>query len=158
MNVFFEKLEKIVGHLVVPSVLLLLIVVLIEIFNHTLAEKYHTLFIYFEVFVVFIFIVDLSFKYYHLRNFPKFLRKYWLDVLVVFPFFILFKFIEEGYLLFRLGEKSYLTFKEAQVTGKLTSEINSITQSAEKNLDLIRKMNKIWPRLIRVLKIIHHKG
>jgi hypothetical protein len=39
-------------------------------------------------------VLDLVFKYLRVRRIPTFLKKYWLDILAVFPFFLVFRTYE----------------------------------------------------------------
>ncbi|HSU72550.1 MAG TPA: hypothetical protein VLJ21_01745 [Candidatus Binatia bacterium] len=46
---------------------------------------------YLDYFIAFFFIVDLSFKWVHVRNVVKFVKLYWLDILAVLPFYTAFR-------------------------------------------------------------------
>ena len=51
------------------------------------------------------FVLDLIFKFNRVRKIKIFLKKYWLDILAVFPFFLLFRAVEELALLFRFEKE-----------------------------------------------------
>ncbi len=40
------------------------------------------------------FVIDLGFKYHRIRNIPQFIKECWLDIIAIFPFFIVFRFFE----------------------------------------------------------------
>ncbi|MBW2965128.1 ion transporter, partial [Candidatus Woesearchaeota archaeon] len=63
---------------------------------HDMVEQYHLeiWIIIADYIVISVFVLDLVFKWMRTRHLPKFLRKYWLDILAVFPFFLLFRLFE----------------------------------------------------------------
>ncbi|MEM5805843.1 MAG: hypothetical protein QXM85_01445, partial [Candidatus Aenigmatarchaeota archaeon] len=50
-----------------------------------------------DLVIIFIFVLDLGFKYRHAKNIPDFLRRYWIYIIAVFPFFLVFRLIERFY-------------------------------------------------------------
>ena len=97
MNKFFKNLEKFVDKLIPYMIVILLFVILFELFYTELADQYHTLIIIIDGIIIFTFFIDLMFKYYYLKNFKKFIKKHWLDVLVIFPFFLVFRLFKKKY-------------------------------------------------------------
>ena len=94
MKHWLHKIEVIVDKLIVPALLLLIVIIVLDLGFPEIAHHYHTYILIGDYFVIFIFIVDLIFKYVRVKNIPKFIRKYWLDILAVFPFFLLFRAFE----------------------------------------------------------------
>ena len=74
---------------------LLLGVIIVEFFFKDLAYHYHTLILIADYIVIATFVADLAFKYMRTRDIPTWARKYWLDILAVFPFFLLERFFED---------------------------------------------------------------
>jgi len=90
-----HKVEYAVDRSIPYFVVLLLFVLVIEFFFHEVAEKYHILISFADWMIVAVFVLDLSFKYTRIRVKSKFLRKYWIEIIAVFPFFLAFRVFEE---------------------------------------------------------------
>lgn len=148
MNLTLKRIEKIIIFLILPSVLILVILVILQLFFEDIIEEYSFLISILEYSIIILFISDLGFKYSHIKKFKPFLKKHWLDILVVFPFFILFSSIERAFV-----SSSKLLYSTLNVE----NEISLLLKDSEKTTETIRKVNKIWPRIIRILKIINHK-
>src|SRR3990172_9098228 len=59
----------------------------------------------FDSVVVIFFILDLSFKWVHVRKLPKFLKLYWLDLIAVMPFYLFFRIYARAASLILVGEE-----------------------------------------------------
>lgn len=104
MEGFWHKIEVFVDRIIPIAILVLLVVIILELVFHEQVEPYH---IYIELadgIVIFIFVIDLIFKYIKVKDIPNFIRYYWLDILVVFPFFLIFRLAEGLGAILRLGE------------------------------------------------------
>ena len=96
------------------------------------------------------FIIDLIFKFNRVRQFKVFLRKYWLDIIAVFPFFLLFRVFEEVVSFFRISSelsrgqniihsgleierlaKEETLLRELEEGGKLFQEGEKLTRTEE---------------------------
>lgn len=96
MKRWMHKIEVIVDKAITPCLLVLLVVIVLELGFHDFVEHYH-LGHYIEIadyIVIGVFVVDLIFKFNRVRKIPLFLRKYWLDIIAVFPFFLIFRAFE----------------------------------------------------------------
>ncbi len=81
---------------VVPVLLVVLILILIvEFFFPTVAEQYKGWIEVADWLIIVIFAIDLLFKYLRIRVLPLFLKKYWLDIIAIFPFFLVFRLFEQ---------------------------------------------------------------
>lgn len=89
------KAEYTVDKIIPYLVILLLFVIIIEFFFHEIAEEYQAFISFADWLIVFVFVLDLGFKYERMRAVPKFLRKYWIEIIAVFPFFLMFRVFEE---------------------------------------------------------------
>jgi hypothetical protein len=133
----YHFIERLVDYLIPPSLVVLLGIIIIELFFHDIADTYHTLVITLDYIVVGIFVFDLYFKYQRIRNVEKFLKEAWLDILAVFPFFLLFRIFgpllfisdiskeaKEVQLIFHesleLSKSGSKIVKEAELAGKLS--------------------------------------
>lgn len=90
MKRILDKLEVVVNK-IIPYLIIILLIILVLDFTTDYIKKYHLLVAAFDVFVVSAFVIDLIFKYNHLKNKKKFVRLYWLDILAVFPIYLLFR-------------------------------------------------------------------
>lgn len=87
LNKFLEKAEDIIDILIFPATLLLAFLIIGQFFlNLEDYEPYATIADYF---IISLFVVDLGFKWRHTHNLKKFFKYYWLDILAVFPFYLL---------------------------------------------------------------------
>jgi len=88
------KIELLIDKAIPYALILLAFILVIEFFFKTFAERILLLIHTLDWFIVGIFVVDLYFKYKRTKRVPKFLRAYWLEILAVFPFFLLFRILE----------------------------------------------------------------
>ena len=139
MKKWLHKIELAVDWLIPWLVLVLLGIIVIELFFHDFAEHHHTVIMILDYFVLVIFVFDLVFKYFRIRNVKKFFKTCWLDILAVFPFFILFRFIERFIIIIDLS-KDLTEFQKFFHEGlelekssvKIIEEGSKIIQEAEK--------------------------
>ncbi len=96
MKRWMHKIEVIVDKAIPPCLILLLVVIVLDLGFHEFVEKHHLhpYIVAADYFVITVFVIDLIFKWMRTRHIPMFLRKYWLDILAVFPFFLLFRVFE----------------------------------------------------------------
>lgn len=102
---WYHPIEKIIKKLILPAIIILLFIIITEFFFHSKIEPY---ILYFEILdgiIIFIFVLDLLFEYLKIRKFWPFIKKSWLDIIAIFPFFLLFRALERLYLVIRFGEE-----------------------------------------------------
>lgn len=104
MKKWMHRIELIIDHLIPSCLLLLLGIIISEIFYEEAIEHYVLLFEIAEGVIISIFVADLIFKYLRAKTIPDFLKKSWLDIIAVFPFFLVIRLLESSGLLFRFGE------------------------------------------------------
>ena len=78
----------------IPILMILLAIVLIldnPFWTLIDLEHYEPQITYFDTTVISIFVVDLIFKWFHVRKALPFLRMYWIDIIAVFPFYLFFR-------------------------------------------------------------------
>ncbi|MBW6451191.1 MAG: hypothetical protein K0B02_00490 [DPANN group archaeon] len=155
MHPLLEKIEHFVDKIIPYLLLMLITITLSEIFIHETVVHYeHTIHLI-DNFIIYTFILDLIFKYNRVRNIPKFIRSYWIDILAVFPFYLTFRFIEvvttsqlieESQKALHIATESEKelsrTIKEVKEV-KLASRVSKMTKE-------IRILNRL-PRLIKAL-------
>ena len=164
MKRWMHKMELVVDKLIPWLVGILFIVIIIEFFFVDLAEKYHTIISLLDGFIVFVFVLDLIFKYERAKNIPDFLRNSWLDIIAVFPFFLFFRFIEGFTRLFMAPEvistgqkilhEGLLLEKESAMIVKEVEEAGKVSRTrffAEIfKPRLLRPLSRV-PRLVKIL-------
>ncbi len=162
-----NSLEILVDTLIPYCVVILLFLIIGEIFFHNQIAPYHNIILIFDYLIVAIFIADLYFKYQRINNLKLFLRKSWLDILAVFPFFLMFRVYEEAALILRLTTQE---FRQGQTVlhealelqkgvGRWAKEAARLAQEAERVgkvsrsrvfLRILRPLART-PRLIKIL-------
>ncbi|MBS3065006.1 MAG: hypothetical protein J4451_00720 [DPANN group archaeon] len=83
---FLEIAEDIIDVSILPATILLIILIVGEFFGISAYEPYAT---YADWLIILIFVADLLFKWRHTHNLRKFFKYYWLDILAIFPFYLL---------------------------------------------------------------------
>ncbi len=96
-----SAVEKFFDKMIVPALLVLVVIVVADIFFTDLKYEYETYFFYADVLVISIFVGDLSFKFRRASDWPGFLRREWLEILAVIPFFWIFRLVDS---VVRIGE------------------------------------------------------
>lgn len=95
----YHKIELLVDRSIPYFVVLLLASIILEFFYRKEAEPYSQYIKIAYYITIGIFCVDLIFKYLKVRRVPEFLKHHWLDILAIFPFFLIFRIFEEVYLI-----------------------------------------------------------
>ncbi len=129
MKKWLEKLEHIIDKIIPFLLLILLGIIIIDLFFHDISDRYHLPIEITDGIIITIFIIDLIFKYHRARTIPNFIKRYWLDILAVFPFFLVFRVFEGAIDLFETFKGTFiegqkiahvgLELKELEVGGKL---------------------------------------
>ncbi len=142
---FLKEVELVVD-ISIPYLLILLTFFIIIEFSLTgAAEKYSFFFNVSHGFIIFIFVLDLIFKYQRTRTLKQFFTHYWLDILAVFPFYLVFRLFEQITILFRFSEL-------AQESQKVLHESLEIEKVVAKEAAEAEKGSKLLPRLLRALQ------
>src|SRR3989344_2798204 len=97
MKKMWHRVELFIDNIIPYSLVLLFALVIVELAFSELIEPYAIYVTIVDYAIITIFVADLVFKYIKVRRIPTFLRKYWLDILAVFPFFLLFRVFEGVY-------------------------------------------------------------
>jgi len=119
MKSWLHKIELIVDKIIPYSLILLLFVIIGEIFFSHEIEPYSFYVSIIDGFIIFIFVVDLTFKYVRTKTIPKFFRKYWLEIIAIFPAFLVLRVVEEFAIIVNL-EESILVSQEVIEVGERT--------------------------------------
>lgn len=139
MKKWLHKVELAVDWLIPWLIIALLIIIIIELFFHDFASTYHLYIEIADYSIISVFVADLYFKYRRMKNIKKFLRSSWLDIIAVFPFFLVFRFVERFIILIEIS-RDYSHFQTLFHEGleiekssvKMIEESSKIIQEAEK--------------------------
>ncbi len=101
MRRFWARLEWFFDKMIVPALLVLLVIVIADIFFTGFKYEYERYFLYADLVVLSIFVGDLSFKFRRAASWGGFLRREWLEIIAVMPFFWIFRLLEGA---IRIGE------------------------------------------------------
>ena len=166
MKKWVHKVEVIVDYIIPFAVLILLAVIIVELFFHEFAETYHLAITIIDGTVIGIFVIDLIFKWIRIRHIKPFIKECWLDIIAIFPFFLIFRVVERFLILLELSgdvKQFQMLFHEGLELRKSGSNIlregGKIVQEAEKAGKLSRVQQIIryikpiqrTPRLLKAL-------
>lgn len=151
MKRWMHKLELIVDAIIPYCLILLIAILVLELGFHRFVEE-QGLVLPIEVadyFIILIFVLDLIFKYMRVRDIPKFLRRYWLEVIAVFPFFLFFRLAE---LAFGLEEISG-GVKTAQSLTHSTAELEKEVVALRSGEKVVMEGEKILREGEKIIKV-----
>lgn len=156
MKPLLHKIEVIVDKIIPYLVLILLILIIGEFTHYKLVEENENIILIIDYVIVLFFIIDLSFKYYRVRNAKIFIKKYWIDIIAVFPFFLLFRLVEEVVIFFRISSE----LAESQKILHTGVEIGRISREISEEQRILREIQEatrlerisIIARIIRPLE------
>ena len=97
MHPFWEKVEHYNARLITPALIALLGIIIYELFLHVENHAVELAFKIADALVITIFIIDLIFLAHKARSVKFFFKKYWLDIIAVFPFVLFFSFVNSVY-------------------------------------------------------------
>ncbi|HIH14814.1 MAG: hypothetical protein QT08_C0009G0061 [archaeon GW2011_AR17] len=153
---WYSYIELLIDALVPIAVVVLLAIIIIELFFHTTAEKYFTIISILDYSILGIFIIDLIFKYNRIRKWDRFLRECWLDIIAIFPFFLIFR-VFESFLIFTELPKELRQFQLILHEGVVLSEESSkVIREAEEagKISRIKAIIRMFRGLEKSPKII----
>jgi len=127
-----SPVERLVSRLIPFSLILLLLIIIGEFFFTDLVEPYKTEVEILDTAIIIIFAADLYFKYMHVRNFGKFVRANWLEIIAIFPFYYFFRSVQET-LLFVTGMREmqgimHETLGIGGYVGRVLSELENFAR------------------------------
>ena len=132
MKEFIHKIEVVVDKIIPLLLVVLLVIIVGEFGYHDFMEEHRLVIEILDGIVVFVFVLDLIFKYIRIKNFPKFLRASWIDILAIFPFFLLFRLFEGLIGLFGAGETVARAQQVVHVGVELEKEVGGALKEGER--------------------------
>ncbi len=143
-----SKAEKFVDWLITPAVIVLSVLVVGELlFEFNRYEPWVTIA---DLGVVAIFVADLFFKWQRVHEIKKFVKLYWLEILAVFPFYLIFRAVNFAGSL--LGPEAERTIHEVSLLRRST-QLKAILREEE----LLGRGIRLGQRLIRLVaaRLVH---
>ncbi len=123
---FLGKLERFVDRSIPFWMIILTLLIILEnplwVLVHL--QDYEPFVSYIEALMILFFFIDLVFKWFAVRHWKKFLRLYWLDIIAIFPFYLVARVWISITALARLGEEfgegqkllhEFLLFRETEL-------------------------------------------
>ncbi|MBU2561892.1 MAG: hypothetical protein KKD17_06350 [Nanoarchaeota archaeon] len=155
MKRWMHKIEVIVDKAIPPCLILLLIIIVLDLGFPDLVESYHLHYYILaaDYLIIAIFVADLIFKYLRTRYVPLFMRKYWLDILAVFPFFLFFRVFELA-----AGAFSAAVSEGAQTVQAVVHEGLEVEKEGAKLLREAEKFAKEGSRVAREAEKVSKLG
>lgn len=142
----------------IPILVILLAGIIVLDFTHGL-HKYEPYVTYFDYFIVAFFTIDLVFKWNKTRDVRRFLRLYWIDVLAVFPFYLVFRVYAFSRELLKIGEEVSEAQKIAHEAvllreAKVAREARLVTEEARvlKEVSPAIRLLRFFQRTLRLFK------
>lgn len=152
-----SAIEHFVDKTIPFVVILLAILIIIDLFADI--HSFEPWVTYADWLIVAFFVADLIFKWRHVKKLTKFIRLYWLDILAVFPFYLLFRTYFALAELLSVGERvkeaqsiahEALLIREAKLLRE-TELITKETEFASKEAKLVPRMIRFVQRLLRFI-------
>jgi hypothetical protein len=104
MEKTLSKVKHFIDRILPYALVVLLILILLEIFFKELIQPYETIINIIDHTIVAMIAADLYFKWRRSHGVKNFLKSSWLDIIAVFPFFIVIRVLEEAIILARITD------------------------------------------------------
>ena len=167
MHPLLKKLEHLTDRIIPYLLVLITIIIVLEFGFKHIAEQYNLHITIADYTIIFFFVLDLAYKYNRVRQFKPFVKKFWLDIIAVFPFFLVFRIVEELFLLLSVSQdvaegQKFLHFGlEAEKIVKEESALKELS-SLQKESRLIKEIESgtkltrtsLFARFFRLPKMI----
>ncbi|MDO8508688.1 MAG: hypothetical protein Q7S27_03315 [Nanoarchaeota archaeon] len=146
----FAPFEKFTDK-IIPYLALLLAFLIIAEFTINDIEKYRLYITIIDYIIVSFFVLDLIFKWIRIHKFKRFVRLYWLDLLAVFPFYLIIRIYLRIATLIKVGEEiaeiqkfahEAVVLREAKVLESLEKEAK-VVKDIKPTVRFIRSIQKI---------------
>jgi hypothetical protein len=105
MKRLLESVENVVDHFIPYALVVLALIIIGELFYAEELAPFEFWIGVADAFVIIVFLVDLGFKFSRTRQVGPFVRRYWLDIVAVFPFYLAFRLFEEAVFIAGLAER-----------------------------------------------------
>jgi len=147
MKKWLHKIEIVADRSIPYALVLLLFVITGEVFY---AEKLHAYSLFVSIIdgiIIGIFTVDLGFKYVRSKSIPKFFKKYWMEIIAIFPAFLVVKIVEEFMLVANLEQTFVLSQEALEVEARAGSKVSRLHYFSR----FVRPLARL-PRFLKAFK------
>ncbi|HLC81337.1 MAG TPA: hypothetical protein VJH68_01650 [Candidatus Nanoarchaeia archaeon] len=129
-----------------PALVILLFVILFELFVHVENKLLLTAVHLLDIFVIVIFIIDLVFLAIKTKNAQLFLKRYWLDILAVFPFVFAFR-------LFNVAYRSIFVTEQLAISQAVFHETLEVGKEVSREARIVREGTEAG-RFVRTSRVV----
>ena len=146
MHPFWEKVEHYNAKLIAPALVVLFGLIIYELFLHL---ENHTLELVVKIadtLIITIFIIDLIFLAHKAKSAKFFFKKYWLDIIAVFPFILFFNLVSSIYRVAIATERIVLSQAILHETVEATRGAKVLAEGGK-----FARFIKIFARILRVV-------
>ncbi len=91
----YHQLEMLTDKSIPYALVLLAFILILDFFYNDFYLQHQQVLEFLDKIIIGIFILDLIFKYRRVKHIPLFIKRYWLDILAVFPFYLTIRLFEE---------------------------------------------------------------
>lgn len=92
-----SKFEMLIDSFVPYAIISIIAITIGEIFFSAFVKPYSWVVDLVDLWILWVFSMDLLFKFEHAASIPQFLKKYWFYIIAIFPFFLVLRVIERFY-------------------------------------------------------------
>jgi len=144
---WLETIEKFVDRSIPFMGALLTFIIILEFTKY--AEQYHDIILAADYLIIIFFVTDLIFKWYHTRKVSKFIKLYWIDIIAVFPFYLIFRMYIVTREIITVGEQAQKFLHEAVLAReiKLFREVGTLPKIARQG-----RIIRLFARSLRILR------
>lgn len=103
-----SKFEIFIDSQIPFAILAIIAITIAEMGFSRFVKPYYWIIDVVDLWVIWVFIMDLLFKFKHAKSIPQFLKHYWFFIIAVFPFFLVFRVVERFYHISTLSSGSVI--------------------------------------------------
>ncbi len=153
----FRNIERVIDKSIPFLLILLAIVIILDNPLWTLfsLDEFEIEVVIFDTIILLFLLADLSFKWMHVRNVKTFVKHYWIEIIAVFPFYLLFRVYAVAVEFARAGEEAQRILHEAFLAREtvLLKEARFFQQS-EKIVREARPFTRLLRTVARFFRIL----
>ena len=147
MKRWMHKIEIFADRSIPYALVLLLFLILGEIFFHGKIEPFSFYVSVIDGIIIAIFVVDLAFKYVRSKNIPQFFKNHWLEIIAIFPAFLVVRIIEEFVIIANLEGSLVLSQEALEVEARAGTRASRLHYFSRFVMPLAR-----LPRFLKAFK------
>jgi len=146
-----HRIELAVDKIIPYLLVLLLVIIILDIFYPKIIAPYSFEVEVVDYIIIAFFFVDLVFKFERVRKIPLFLRKYWIEIIALIPFFAVARIIEEIGGVFLASEDIARAQRIIHEGAKIEEELVLETGRSARFARIIRPLAR-FPRFAKAIR------